>query len=96
MSKVDDAYRDRAIVIKALCACAARLGYNYGIGIDDNEDWEQSWRNCVYVDLPEGQISWHIAPSEWSMFTLLPEYKGKWDVTFNSRDSEFGKKIKVG
>lgn len=94
-TRTERAYTERAIVVKALCSLAAKLGYAYGVGIDDIETNEPEWRNVVYVDLPEGQISWHISPDDWSMFALVPEYTGKWDGTFNSRDIEFGKKIKI-
>lgn len=48
-----------------------------------NEEWEDDWRWVVFVDLPEGQASWHIHDSELMMFSHLtkvrPEDAILWD-----------------
>ena len=86
---VDQAYTERNIAVSLLALVALRLGYKAGIGKDNNEDWEDEWRNVVYVDLPSGQVSYHIAPHDMECTASLPEYKGKWDGSFNSKDITF-------
>lgn len=41
--------------------------------------WGKAWHNCVYIDFPWGQASWHYHDSQAWMFNHLPPYKGKWD-----------------
>lgn len=89
----DKAYSERAIVIKLLVVLASRLNYDYGWGIDDNEDWDLEWRKVMYVQLPEGQYSWHIAPADQSLFSEIKDFSGKWDGTTRGRDKEFTSKI---
>ena len=43
------------------------------------EGWDPEWHNCVYVDLPTGQASWHYHDSEAHLFAHLPAYPGEWD-----------------
>jgi hypothetical protein len=51
------------LVFEAL-GLAVLLGYRAGIKIDPNEpEWP-----VVYIDLPTGQVSWH-----------MPQYAGEWD-----------------
>lgn len=86
----DKAYTQRMI---AVCIFAKTSGFNYGIGKDDNEKWDDEWRNVVYIDTPAGQISYHIAPQDFHIFADFPQYSGKWDGKFNGADIEFAKTI---
>jgi hypothetical protein len=57
-------YDTRNKLVLVALGCALGCEYEAGIGIDPNEpDWP-----VVYIDLPTGQVSWHIEP-----------YKGTWD-----------------
>jgi len=40
---------------------------------------EDEWKNVVFIDLPTGQVSWHIHKDELVYFPGLPTYKGVWD-----------------
>lgn len=42
-------------------------------GLDD------AWHNCVYIDLPTGQVSWHFHDRDAEIFAHLPQYEGEWD-----------------
>jgi hypothetical protein len=86
----DRAYSQRALVVKLLVVMCSRLGYDYGWGIDDNEDWEMEWRHVMYVQLPEGQFSWHIAPQDQPLFhDISKQFNGKWDGSYKSRDINY-------
>ena len=41
--------------------------------------WDEAWHNCVYIDLPVGQASWHYHDSEAHLFAHLPAYSSEWD-----------------
>jgi hypothetical protein len=43
------------------------------------ENWEPEWHNCVYIDTPAGQMSWHYHDSEAMAFADLPDYTKEWD-----------------
>lgn len=47
---------------------------------EEDKDWENDWRWIVFINLPTGQVSWHIHDSEISMFNHLKRKLGvKWD-----------------
>lgn len=83
MEKAKDAAyaeRDKCLVLVALMA--QRLGLKVGIGkhIDKpGETWDDDWRNILFIDLPVGQVSWHIHDSEAPMFYFVGAYDGEWD-----------------
>jgi len=59
---------------------ARTLGFNYGLR--QSSDFEPGWQNCVMIDLPTGQISWHIKDSEEDWFSedrMMRAYTGEWD-----------------
>ena len=41
--------------------------------------WDEAWHNCVYIDLPVGQASWHYHNDETHLFAHLPPYENEWD-----------------
>ncbi|MFN8829868.1 MAG: hypothetical protein ACK50Q_11055 [Labrys sp. (in: a-proteobacteria)] len=41
--------------------------------------WDAEWHNCVYIDTPAGQLSWHYHDSQAHLFADLPPYSGEWD-----------------
>lgn len=53
--------------------------YPSGIAKTNIPGWEVGWDNCVYIDTPAGQMSWHYHDREAHLFESLPEYKGTWD-----------------
>lgn len=83
------AYSERAYAVAALARMALMCGFNAGVGKDDREDCPDEWRVVVYVDTPMGQVSWHCHPDDQWVLKGLPEYTGKWDGTFKSRDGSF-------
>jgi hypothetical protein len=43
------------------------------------EGWDPAWDNCVFIDLPTGQCSWHFHDREELLFAHLPTYTKEWD-----------------
>jgi hypothetical protein len=91
--RVNQAYRERAILSAVTSKLALRLSYKSGIKKDETDN--SDWNNILYIDLPEGQISYHIAPRDLDIFSDLPEYDSVWDGTYNSKDVDFPKKLTV-
>jgi len=77
----DNAYRERDMCVALIARGAAALGYRVGLGQHNPLDiaWEQDWRTIVFVDLPTGQVSWHIHDSERPWFEDFPTYDSEWD-----------------
>lgn len=71
----DDAYHERNMLVCALSKLfPAWLGRH-----PDNEEWDADWRTIVFIELPTGQVSWHIQDVEQRLFTHLKPGPGKWD-----------------
>ena len=46
----------------------------------ENEQWEDDWRWIVFIDSPDGQLSWHIHDSDLPLFHHLTKNQGRiWD-----------------
>ncbi len=47
---------------------------------DEDTEWEDDWRWIVFIDLPTGQVSWHIHDSQMSLFANIAPHGGRvWD-----------------
>lgn len=73
-SAKDGAYLERNKLVVLLAAI-----FPAGIKQTAIPGWDPAWHNCVYVDLPNGQASWHYHDSEAELFAHLPAYDGEWD-----------------
>jgi hypothetical protein len=71
---LDGAYLERNRIVAALAA-----SYPSGIKKTAIDGWDDAWHNCVYIDLPTGQASWHYHDREAKLFSNLPAYYGVWD-----------------
>jgi hypothetical protein len=69
-STSDEAYLDRNLCAQAIARMAQKLGYP--TGIKENGDWP-----ILYVELPTGQVSWHIPKCE--LLGDFLEYSKEWD-----------------
>lgn len=74
LTAADLAYQERNQVVAAL----ARL-FPSGVRKTAIDGWDPAWQNCVFIDLPTGQVSWHFHDREAHMFAGLPEYTRPWD-----------------
>jgi hypothetical protein len=75
----DVAYAERNRMAAALARIAIAAGGNAGVKKTEIEGWDPAWQNCVFIDTPNGQLSWHYHDSEADVFAGLPPYKGVWD-----------------
>lgn len=72
--EIDNAYWER----NRLVAILARL-FPSGRAVTNISGWDNKWHNCIYIDTPRGQLSWHVHDDEMIQFASLPEYPGDWD-----------------
>lgn len=78
----DAAYRERDMCVAALARAAGRLGCLVWIGRHQGDPWDDDWRNIVFLELPTGQVSWHIHDSELPMFEWVIRFdqvNASWD-----------------
>ena len=71
---MDSVYLERNQTVAALARC-----FPSGIKKTAIDGWDEAWHNCVYIDLPTGQVSWHFHDREMYLFAGLPAYEGEWD-----------------
>jgi len=69
-STLDDAYFDRSQAVQGFARLAQNMDFRVGIKPDD--EWP-----ILYIDLPTGQVSWHIKAEE--LVGDWPEYPDEWD-----------------
>jgi len=81
-AKVDAVYSERNRLAAAFARMAFAAGFKAGQGVDPDET---KWP-VVYVDTPNGQVSWHIAEADQGVLEGLPQYNGEWDGKFTARD----------
>ena len=76
MGNCDDVYTERNKCIALLAAMAHELGLT--VGLRQSSDFEPGWQKCIVIDLPSGQVTWHLKDEELAWFPY-PEYPGEWD-----------------
>jgi hypothetical protein len=70
----DSAYAER----NKLVAFLSRL-YPAHRGWHEGDDWEDDWRNIIFINTPAGQLSWHIHNDEVEFFDHIP-FDGSQDL----------------
>ena len=70
----DGAYTERNRLVAFLASI-----YPSGVKRTAIPGWDEAWHNCVYIDLPVGQASWHYHNDEAHLFAHLPPYESEWD-----------------
>lgn len=70
----DAVYLERNQVVAALASI-----FSSGITRTNIPGWDPEWHGCVYIDLPQGQVSWHYHDREAHLFAHLPPYIKPWD-----------------
>lgn len=77
-----DVYTERTHLV-------ALLAQIYPSGWDYTDPEYPDWP-IVYIDLPTGQVSWHISPEDWWVCANIPRRHGAiWDG--HSTDEKYGR-----
>jgi hypothetical protein len=74
----DQAYRERNDCVLMMAKMASALGWTCGLGVDEGEP-DPEWQYVVYIETPQGQLSWHLPAREIDDFLFLPAYVKAWD-----------------
>lgn len=80
MDKAPHAERNHLVILVA--HMANLLGWKAGVGTHkhlESQTWNPEWAHVVRIDLPTGQINWHIHESQVYLLEGLPRYEGDWD-----------------
>ncbi len=77
----DAAYAERNQCVALIAKLALARGWQVWRGEHDPNaaDWEADWRNIVFIELPTGQVSWHVHDSEMPNFAWIPLGSTPWD-----------------
>lgn len=72
----NELYDERARVVVALALASRALGYRIGFAVDPKEpDWP-----VLFIDLPTGQVSWHLTQAQRvDLAGDIGDYGGVWD-----------------
>lgn len=76
----DAAYAERNKCVAAIVIVAVKKGWATGLALHSRDDalWDEEWRNIVWIELPTGQVTWHIHDRELPMFTALQLKQCDW------------------
>jgi hypothetical protein len=79
VNDVSAVYTERNRLVVLLAHLALSKGWKAGRYWDAFA--EVCWENVVAIDLPTGQVSWHIGLEDCGPcgFASLPKYEGSWD-----------------
>jgi len=79
----DVAYAERNQCVAMIAKMAVHLHWPVWFGMHhplDDSLWDADWRHVVLIQLPTGQISWHIHDSEVPRFDFITRHSGDpWD-----------------
>jgi hypothetical protein len=78
----NDLYRERGIAAAVAGKMALQAGHK--VGVKDFFDGKK----ILYIDTPEGQISWAFDPADFDLLEGFSEFDGEWDGSYASRTGE--------
>lgn len=64
----DGAYSERNRVVAAFARMAQEHGWPVAILKTDIDGWDPDWQQCIFIETPFGQVSWHFHDSERNLF----------------------------
>jgi len=71
-------YVERAFCTLAIARAARALGCRVGFREDESLHSPQDWP-VLFVDLPTGQVSWHLSAEDRRIAADIGHYDGAWD-----------------
>jgi hypothetical protein len=78
---IEDVYEDRNTLVEAFAHAAHSLGFEACYYVHD--EWA-----VIVVELPTGQVSWHVRPDPSNIPDWLPERDGEHVFDGHSRDEK--------
>ncbi len=84
----DAVYRERNMCIAGLARLAIRCGYRAGrIEYEADDGSDEKFQHVVIVELPTGQVSWHVKDRELKYFRFLPIHEAPRQA--NSKEEKY-------
>lgn len=71
-AEMNAVYTERNQVVAALARVMLYRGFDVALTKTDIPGWDAEWHGCVYIDSPDGQMSWHFHDSDAHLFEGLP------------------------
>jgi hypothetical protein len=80
-ARVGELESDKRLAYTERNTLVAFLAHQFPSGLrkTEIEGWDTEWHGCVFIDTPEGQMSWHYHDSDAHLFSGLPPYEKPWD-----------------
>ncbi|MGM0607181.1 MAG: hypothetical protein ACQESP_02055 [Candidatus Muiribacteriota bacterium] len=78
-NKEDKLYRERNRLVALCGVLAKKQNYNAGIKKHSGDDYKKDRGTVFYIDLPTGQISYHIKNCEKNLFRFFKKYNKEFD-----------------
>lgn len=71
--------KNSAFAERNLLVAALSKRFPGGLARHENDGRTLFLRDVVYLDLPTGQVSWHLLPSQLEWFRHMGPYEREWD-----------------
>lgn len=78
-TQVNAVYFERNAVVAWAAKMAMSLGFHVVITRTAIEGWDPAWHNCIFIDTPEGQASWHFHDRDAPLFAGMLRGSIEWD-----------------
>lgn len=76
----DAAYTERNRLVAALARVCMENGLSAWLADhQDDPTWDPEWRTIVFIETPQGQMTWHLHDSDVPLFPDLPRGPNMWD-----------------
>lgn len=79
VDEINAIYRERNLCVALIAELADLIDIPAYIAEHEGEEWDKEWRNVLFLELPTGQVSWHLHESEIENFPHIPRRPGQWD-----------------
>lgn len=92
--RMNTIYKERNLVVLLAAKLAFESGHRAWLRKhpETDPDWDPKWMWIVFIEIPRGQLSWHIHESERSLFDFLPILQDEpWDG--HTMDQKYGRII---
>jgi hypothetical protein len=77
---LDNVYNERNRVVSAFAHLADAVGWPVWVATTAIEGWDAEWHNCLFINTPAGQVSWHFHDREADLFGDLERHNDReWD-----------------
>jgi hypothetical protein len=77
--ELDSVYTERNLCVALIAQYAPWFGHKIGLKRHVGAKFDDEWQTVLFIDLPTGQVSWHLHERELVNFPDVGVYDGEWD-----------------